>query len=232
MRAIDASLAATHGLAQFNRLYLAVTEDVRADLAADAFADPAFLERLDVRFAGLYFDALAAAEPPPAWRPLFDSAERRGILPLQFAFAGMNAHINRDLPVALVETWGDLGSEPLPGGPQQADFLQVNARLAAVEDRVKRSYLTGLLGFLDRALGRIDDVAALWNVSRARDAAWVNGTTLWRLRDEPTLAREFLATLDRTVGFAGRGLLTPAGGLPLPRALRARRFARLLASLR
>jgi hypothetical protein len=231
MRAIQAGLPTTHGVAHFNRLYLAVTEGVAHDLRADAFAAPAFLERLDVRFAGLYFDALAVDEPPPAWRPLFDQAERGGILPLQYAFAGMNAHINRDLPVALVDTWGELGLEPRAGGPEHGDYLGVNARLAAVEDAVKRSYLTGLLGFLDRVFGRIDDVAAMWNVSRARDAAWVNGTALWRLRADAALSREFLATLDRSVGFAGRGLVTPAGALPLPRSLRARRFVRLVASL-
>jgi len=231
MRALQAALPDTSGTAHFNRLYLAVTEAVAQDLRAEAFAAPGFLERLDVRFAGLYFDALAAAEPPPAWRPLFDCAERRGILPLQYALAGMNAHINRDLPVALVETWGELGLELRAGGPEHGDFLRVNARLAAVEERVKGSYLTGFFGFLDRVFGRIDDVVAMWNVSRARDAAWVNGTTLWQLRDEPTLSREFLGTLDRTVGFAGRGLLTPAGALPLPRSVRARRFVRIVASL-
>jgi hypothetical protein len=230
MRAIQAALPETHGLAQFNRLYLAVTEGVWADLAASAFAAPAFLERLDVRFAGLYLDALAAPEPPPAWRPLFEQAERRGILPLQYAFAGMNAHINRDLPVALVDTWAELGLGP-SSRAEHDDFLRVNDRLAAVEERVKRSYLTGFFGFLDRVLGRIDDVAAMWNVSRARDAAWVNGRTLWQLRGEPALAREFVAALDRSVGLAGRGLLTPAGALPLPRSLRARRFVRLVASL-
>jgi hypothetical protein len=71
----------------------------------------------------------------------------------------------------------------------------------------------------------------MWNVSRARDAAWVNGSTLWQLRGEPALAPEFVAALDRSVGLAGRGLLTPAGALPLPRSLRARRFVRLVASL-
>ena len=57
---------------------------------------------------------------------------------------------------------------------------------------------------------RIDDVVAMWDVSRARDAAWTNGLALWALRDEPTLASEFLLTLDRMVGFASRGLLVPA----------------------
>jgi hypothetical protein len=231
MRAIDDALPETHGVAHFNRLYLAVTEAVAHDLRTDAFAAPAFLERLDVRFAWLYFDALAAASPPPAWRPLLGSAERRGILPLQFAFAGMNAHINRDLPVALVETWEELRLEPRAGGPDHADFLRVNEQLAAVEERVKGAYLGGLLGFVDRVLGRADDVAAMWSVVRARDAAWTNGTTLRHLRDAPPLAAEFLASLDRTVGLAGRGLLVPAARVPLPRWLRARRFRRIVEGL-
>jgi hypothetical protein len=231
MRTIDDALPETHGVAHFNRLYLAVTEAVAHDLRADAFAAPAFLERLDVCFAWLYFGALAAAEPPSAWRPLFDRAERRGILPLQFAFAGMNAHINRDLPVALVETWAELGLEPRTVGDGHADFLRVNEQLAAVEERVKRAYLGGLLGFVDRVLGRADDVAAMWSVVRARDAAWTNGTTLWHLRDASPLSAEFVASLDRTVGLAGRGLLVPAARVPLPRWVRARRFRRIVESL-
>jgi hypothetical protein len=82
-----------------------------------------------------------------------------------------------------------------------------------VETHIKRAYLTGWLKWADRfvhRLRRIDDVVAMWDVSRARDAAWTNGLALWALRDEPTLASEFLLTLDRMVGFASRGLLVPA----------------------
>jgi hypothetical protein len=57
---------------------------------------------------------------------------------------------------------------------------------------------------------RLDDVIAMWDVSRARDAAWTNGRTLWGLRGLPELGSEFLEVLDRMVGFAGRGLLVPA----------------------
>ena len=96
---------------------------------------------------------------------------------------------------------------------------------------MKGAYLGGLLGFVDRVLGRADDVAAMWSVVRARDAAWTNGMTLWRLRDAPPLAAEFLASLDRTVGLAGRGLLVPAARVPLPRWLRARRFRQIVESL-
>ena len=57
---------------------------------------------------------------------------------------------------------------------------------------------------------RIDDVVAMWDVRRARDAAWTNGQALWALHDEPSLASAFLQSLDRMVGFASRGLMIPA----------------------
>jgi hypothetical protein len=198
------------GVACFARLYLAVTEGVEARLGSVALADSLFLARLDVAFAALFFAALEAhghdpQTAPRAWAPLFEARSRRGIAPLQFALAGMNAHINRDLPVALAATWDEPGYD-------HADYLRVNPILAEVEARAKASLVTGWLGRLDRLFhrfSRLDDVAAMWNVERARDAAWTNGLALRALRDDPGLAGAFLATLDRTVGLAGRGLLRP-----------------------
>ena len=61
-----------------------------------SFGDPRFLARLDVVFADLFFVAFEAfehepAQAPRAWLPLFEARSRRGIVPLQFALAGMNA---------------------------------------------------------------------------------------------------------------------------------------------
>jgi hypothetical protein len=218
MEAIVAPLPRADGIACFTELYLAVTQGVQARLAGQAFADPRFLERLDVAFAGLFFSALDAfsgdpSRAPRAWVPLFEARSRRGIAPLQFAFAGMNAHINRDLPVALVSSCRELGIALEDGSPQHADFVRVNGLLAAVEGEVKRQYLTGWLLRVDRLvhrIHRIDDVVAMWNVSRARDAAWTNAEALWAVRDSPRLSRDYVAALDRMVGLAGRGLLVPA----------------------
>jgi hypothetical protein len=230
MEAIAAPLPRGDGVSCFTRLYLAVTEGVKTDLGRTAFRDPRFVERLDIVFAGLFFDALNAFEARPgsephAWSPLFQARGRRGIAPLQFAFAGMNAHINRDLPVALVTTSRELGLEVDDGTPQHADFVSVNAQLAATEARVKHEYVTGWLRRLDRVVhrfDRIDDVVAMWDVARARDAAWTNGEALWAIRDSPDLSQAYLDSLDRMVGFAGRGLLVPADTLlgKLSRALR------------
>jgi hypothetical protein len=218
LRAIEDGAPRSDGVACFARLYRTVTEDVQAQLGSHAFADPDFLGRLDVAFAQLFFDAIdawghAPASAPSAWRPLFESRSRRGIAPLQFALAGMNAHINRDLPVALVSTCGELGLEPSLEGRAHGDFVAVNGLLEQVEAKVKASYLTGWLAAVDRLIhrfDRIDDVLAMWDVGRARDAAWTNGQALWALRDAPPLQSAFLLSLDRMVGFAGRGLLVPA----------------------
>jgi len=218
MEAIAAPLPRGDGVACFTRLYLAVTQGVEERLAGAVFRDPRFLERLDVVFAGLFFDAVdafarAPETTPRAWLPLFQARSQRGIAPLQFALAGMNAHINRDLPVALVSTCRELATGLEEGSPQHHDFETVNALLASTEATVKQQYLTGWLRRLDRLVhrfDRIDDVVAMWDVGRARDAAWTNGEALWAIRDDAGLSQAFLDTLDRTVGFAGRGLLVPA----------------------
>lgn len=218
LRAIEAAAPRSNGVACFARLYREVTEGVNAKLAAEGFADPRFLERLDVCFAGLFFAALDAYERDPAsaasaWVPLFEQQSRRGIAPLQFALAGMNAHINRDLPVALVTICRELGLDLSEGSPEHSDFERINVLLGQVESQIKRSYLTGWLASVDRLVHRfhrIDDVVAMWDVGRARDAAWTNGQALWALRAEPPLASGFLLALDRMVGLSSRGLLVPA----------------------
>jgi hypothetical protein len=229
LRTIEASGSRSDGVVCFARLYREVTEGVAAELTGQGFGDSHFLETLDIRFADLFFSALESygrdpAGTPSAWVPLFAQRSRRGVAPLQFALAGMNAHINRDLPVALVTTCHELGLELLDGSREHADFERVDALLGQVEARVKRSYLTGWLARVDRLvhrLRRIDDVVAMWDVGRARDAAWTNAQALWALRDQPPLAGDYVLALDRMVGLASRGLLIPADSwlLELGRAL-------------
>jgi hypothetical protein len=210
MEEVAGALRAADGVARFNDLYLAVTRTVLAGVAVD-FEDPEMLARLDVLFAGLYFRALdadAARRPiAHAWRPLFESRAARGIAPIQFALAGMNAHINNDLPSALVAVMAEFGVEPTRGTPLYRDYLRVNALLAAVEAQVKTRYEDELTGIADEALGRVDDVVAMWSIARARDAAWNNACVLWALRGDAKHRRRFLDGLDRMVGLASRGLL-------------------------
>jgi hypothetical protein len=208
-----AALPSGDGLAAFARVYQRVTDWVARHLADATFRDPTFLGRLDVVFAGLFLGAVSAwtrrSDVPRAWRPLFECRGRPGVLALQFVLAGMNAHINRDLPVALVATCEAFDRPPRVPSPEHDDFLMVNSLLARAQDEVKGELTGGLVGVADDALGRLDDRLALWNIERARDAAWVQAQALWALRDLGPLRRAYVDTLDRTVGFAGRGLLLP-----------------------
>lgn len=209
--AIDRQLPETDGLKWFNRLYLNVTRGVRAALAGQVFRDQAFLDRLDIVFANLYFDAVVAgdmnpASAPPAWRPLFASRSRP-LKRLQFALAGMNAHINRDLPLGIVTTYLELGGTPSEADARHTDFEQVNDVLERVERTVKADLDTGVLAVIDAAAGQADDAIAMWKVRVARDAAWTNAEVLWALRSEPRLRDRYFDRLDGLTGLAGQGLL-------------------------
>ena len=178
------------------------------------FNDAAFLTKLDVVFANLYFSALAAASTdigaaPSAWRPLLQARNTPGIARIQFALAGMNAHINRDLPDGIVQSFLALGGDPITGELREKDFDSVNDILERVEQEVKTEFTVGVVGAVDRLGGPVDDAVAMWKVRAARSAAWTNAQVLWGLRGLPRLRDRFFAKLDGLVGMTGRGLLLP-----------------------
>jgi hypothetical protein len=213
MQEIDAALPPADGVACFNKLYLAVTANIIAAENAGTFGDTTFLSALDVAFGNLYFEALRDLEndasPPRAWAPLFVGRSRTDVAPLQFALAGMNAHINRDLPEALVQTFSSLAIPMARPSGQAQDYDRVNDVLAATEQSVAETYFTPFLESLHRDVHGLDNVIANWSVREARAAAWTNGAALWFLRGEAALSHDYLDALDGIVGFAGRGLLAP-----------------------
>jgi uncharacterized protein DUF5995 len=216
MRAIDGRLPDDDGVKWFNFLYLEVTRAIHDDRTG--WQDWSFLERFDVVFARLYFDAMVTwerqpAATPHAWRPLLRARHDRKLARIQFALAGMNAHINHDLPVALGRLAEPEGRYPSRQGVRYADYGHVSDIIERVEGTVRTVLATGLLGEIEQALGNLDSVLAMWKVRNAREAAWTNGEVLWHLRGTPLLRREFLARLDSITGFASRGLLLPTLGV-------------------
>lgn len=212
--AVAAAIEPSDGLQWFNRLYRAMTEAVAKRASRGEFRDLEFLEALDCLFADLYFAAIRdrckrAGTEPRAWSPMFDARASRNIAPLQFAVAGMNAHINRDLVRALVSTYHKQGGEPVRGSARHNDYLHINAVLSEVHTQAKAFLFTGVLVDIDQHLGTADDVAELWSLSRARDAAWTGFEVQWQLRGLPWLAETQFETLDQLVGCTSRCLLRP-----------------------
>src|SRR6516162_1681230 len=211
MEAIDAATPASDGLACFNRMYLAVTKAVGADVDEGFFADPKFMATLDVTFANLYFAAADAvsdlATVPLAWRPLIERRDAPGIEPIQFALAGMNAHINHDLPQAVVTACTDLGTAP-DAGTHFADFQKVDQLLDASEQSIRQSFETSPELAVDRHLQAVDNLVSSWTINSARDLAWQNALVLWALRPDEAVSGLFLDGLAATTALAGRLLLT------------------------
>jgi hypothetical protein len=212
MAAIEQALPATDGVACFNRMYRLVIESVQAHVATGFFGDPAWIGRLDIDFANLYLGAAIApqtADTPRSWAALLDRRSDGHVLPLQFALAGMNAHINHDLPIGVVTTCAGLSTSP-DAGPHHADFERVNGILASVEPVIRKSFSDALLNEVDRSAPGLQDIVANFSMVKARETAWANARTLWALKEASSgLAAEFVDGLDHLVGFASRGLLVP-----------------------
>jgi hypothetical protein len=160
MQGLDAMLLSSDGLKWFNQLYLCVTQAVYEKPPSGGWDDQKWLSLLDINFARLYFDALAnsCTDPtkvPRAWMALFESRNNPNIERVQFALAGINAHINHDLPLALVQTGKGLHIPPDRNSPEYSDFDNVNSLLSEVMPGTLKVLGTGIIGELAQDTGTI-----------------------------------------------------------------------------
>lgn len=210
MRQIDGLLADGDGLKWFNRLYMMVTKEVDLSPPAGGWKDSVWLLRLDVVFAGFYFRAIAgslsgADTTASSWRALMEARYEAGIDRIQFALAGMNAHINHDLALALIETDREMNLVPGVGSPQRVDYEAVNGILNRVMPSALDMLAVGILGLVAQDTGKIGRVLAFWNICKARDLAWDFGDYL-RALDGAALAVA-RAAQDQMTGVVGRSIL-------------------------
>ena len=200
------------GIAAFNFLYTIITRRVDEWVNEGEFADKAFITELDVVFANRYLDALRAlaADPdsaPKAWDALFDKRSERNVAPLQFAVAGVNAHVNFDLPHAVVTTCENLGVE-LGAGTQRADYERINEIFALEMEDLRQHFQSRFERWIDEnVLAHVFNVLGNWKVDKARDFAWESAEVLWDIRNNGTAERLYTRTLDSSIGVIGRQLL-------------------------
>ncbi|MFI0723692.1 DUF5995 family protein [Streptomyces sp. NPDC021224] len=213
MRQIDAALDPRDGVACFNHVYLRVTELVKENITEGTFSDGPFLERMDVIFAGLYLGNVAAAAAgrpvDPAWEPLFQARDNRVIWPVQFALAGMNAHIDHDLAVAVVETCAERHTTP-DTPPVHSDYEKVNDLLASVEAEIRAEFETEVVRVATRDAELLKHAVSSFSVAAAREAAWANARSLWADRRIGTsLYHEHEIAIGRAAAKVSRAILLP-----------------------
>ncbi len=211
MLSIEAELPATDGVACFNRMYLEVTLGVNERVQQGSFGDPVFVTHLDVVFANLFFAAVDALSGPPsalpvAWQPLLLARNSPGIEPIQFALAGMNAHINHDLPLAVVATCSDLATVP-DDGCHHDDYQKVDALLDASEQSIRESFEPPDVVDVDQHVAAVANLVGNWSINAARDVAWDTAVALWDIRDMEMATQLLTGALARTVAMASRCLL-------------------------
>jgi len=214
LRSIDAVCADNDGLKWFNWLYLQVTLAVQQRVsAAGGFTDPAWIAALDVEFAGFYLGAIGAAlgsgTAPGCWQAVFNVRNQPAETRIQFALAGMNAHINHDLPQAVVATCQARGFQPQHGTPQYNDYTALNSTLDAIITTAKQTLNVRLAGDSLPDVTRLENLVAAWGVAEAREIAWKNAEVLWHIQGAPAISATFLDSVDATTAVASRTLLIP-----------------------
>lgn len=184
---LDGLPAEEEQLREFLGTYRRTTAAVGAALSEKVFEDPEWVERWDVAFAGLYLSALDAhltgeAAVPRPWRLAFGAPAT--LPPLRHVLLGINAHINYDLPQALLAVISDHEfADPEAVSRRGRDHERIDGVLSgrvAAEDRElgSRSSLT----LLDRALAPLNRLASKRFLREARQKVWRNTLELHRAR--------------------------------------------------
>src|SRR5579872_1892452 len=212
MRSIDGLLPGSDGLKWFNKLYLMVTQQIDAQPPPNGWEDAAWLTRLDVVFAGFYFAAIAHAlrqnpDVASSWQALFEARNRAGVDRIQFALAGMNAHINHDLALALLQTNAEMDLTPAHDSPEHNDYEHVNDLLETVLPEALNFLAGDKLGELAQDTGKTGRLLAIWSVRAARDLAWDFSDHLRNLTGP--FRQTALDSQDGLTGVIGRALLLP-----------------------
>ena len=211
-------LLGSNPLADFNKLYRTITANVLDRLNTGRFRDPKFLALLDVQFAARYFDALrfwtaTSHDCPRVWGVIFKRIDGPDVRALPSAVAGVNAHINFDLPFALINTFEQLGISPVDDSDQHHDYLQINDIFAEAIPDLRRGYLDKVQLLIDTMNGDLDDWWQGELIEYTRNVAWRNSQKLWCVRhDLQALGRE-RTRLDGTAEAFGKLLLSPMGAI-------------------
>ena len=181
----------------FLSVYMRTTAAVKEVLelpAPQGFEDPAWTERWDVAFADLYLEALTRwnedGSAPGPWQVAFASASTEPrVPPIRHLLLSMNAHINYDLPQALLEVITDQGFDDRELIAQRArDHAHIDQildeRVPEEDKLLQASEQPGDRTFLDRTLTPYNRAGTRRFLKEARAKVWRNARAMSLARRE------------------------------------------------
>ena len=181
-RRFDALASSCDHNAVFSLTYLRVTEEYGRTIEGPFFDDTRFVNYEDTLFAHYYFDAYDAwaagrrDRVPPAWRVAFDTAKARAVSANGDLLLGINAHVQRDLPLVLYA----VGIVRPDGTSRKPDHDRVNIILNRVADDVIAEIARRFDPTADDANlpTQLDDAAIFQLLAGWREKAWRNAELL------------------------------------------------------
>lgn len=178
----------------FLSCYMMMTQNMLGAIEAGDFYDQVWVYRLVHRFADYYFDGLTVydlneASTPAVWRFAHDAAGEPKMHVMQNLLLGVNAHVNYDLVLTLVELlepeWKGLSAEQRQ--QRFSDYCKVNEVIGytidTVQDEVVERY-SPRMDVVDKLLGSLDE----WFISELitcwRDEVWERAVGLMGTADD------------------------------------------------
>jgi hypothetical protein len=189
----------------FPAMYRSVTAEIHEGVQSGSCEDCPRMEHLAVVFADRYLDALRMWErgssPPQAWGVAFQAASdgrRRTIA--QHLLAGMNAHINLDLGIAVA------GMPAVRLEDLEGDFLRVNEILFSRVDRLQEilGRVSRRMALVDRIGISLDERIMQMAIGNAREHAWDLAVDL---STRPSEVDRIIAERDRETTALGTAIL-------------------------
>ncbi|GAA3127192.1 hypothetical protein JOF29_007738 [Kribbella aluminosa] len=192
----------------FLATYLRTTQAVGRAIERARFEDPEWVEAWDVTFAELYLHAHDGKLVPRPWRLAFDAPE--SLPPLAHVLLGINAHVNYDLPQALLAVISDDDFEDQHlMDRRRRDHERIDGvlaeRVSAEDDELAAS---GARSLVDRVLSPLNRLASQRFLRESRQKVWHNTEELQRARLDGTYDKR-LAELEVLSAAKVADLLRP-----------------------
>jgi hypothetical protein len=188
--------------------YLRTTQAVGRAIDRARFEDPEWVELWDVKFAELYLQALDGDLVARPWQLAFDAPPE---LPaLAHVLLGINAHVNYDLPQALLAVISDdefLDQQVMDRRRRDHERIDgvLAERVGAEDDELAA---TGVRTLIDRVLTPLNRLASQRFLRESRQKVWYNTVELQAARLDGTYEKR-LAELEVLSAAKVADLLRP-----------------------
>jgi hypothetical protein len=211
------ALDSTDARGYFAAMYARVTARIAAAIDSDRFTDGPRMDEFATAFANYYVHALRGTVPAPrCWQASWDVAGDHKLLIVQHLLLGINAHVNHDLALTVVEVAGIRGEI----GSIRPDFNAVNDVLAETYDDLL-SDLGRVSRWATAASSKGGADAFNFSLRHAREQAWRAAVAMHTLNDAEL--RAYQTELDRCVSALAY-IVTRPPRLARPLVWLARRF--------